>query len=232
MNSSKTPWTFVKEEGTDIEGLFMPSKFNATELANIVVAIVFIVATSGLGYKFIGLPPVVIVGGAGLIALLVWSATYLKRPVSAEIILPWFLLTVAALEIHMMEEYLTKFGPAMSRLFNITWTERSFLMVFAFIGPALYALTAIGLAWRECPYYTERERAALAWAEAVTLVTNGHVPDTIYEQTRQQFSEKELSDLTFAVATINAWNRLSIAGHTVPGTYKSLKEAGEIKTSA
>lgn len=56
------------------------------------------------------------------------------------------------------------------------------------------------------PYYTDRERAALAWTDAVTLITSGHVPDIIYEEVRPDFSEKELSDLTFAVATINAWN--------------------------
>lgn len=75
-------------------------------------------------------------------------------------------------------------------------------------------------AWRECPYYTERERAALAWTEAVTLVASGHVPDAVYEEVRRQFSERELADLTLAVAAINAWNRLSIAGRIVPGTYQ------------
>jgi AhpD family alkylhydroperoxidase len=83
----------------------------------------------------------------------------------------------------------------------------------------LYSLDA----WRECPYYSERERAALAWTEAVTLITNGHVPDDVYENARRSFSEKELSDLTLAVAAINAWNRLSIAGRTVPGTYQPPK---------
>jgi AhpD family alkylhydroperoxidase len=80
----------------------------------------------------------------------------------------------------------------------------------------LYSLDA----WRECPYYTDRERAGLAWAEAVTLLTEGHVADAVYEEVRPHFTEKELCDLTFAVATINAWNRLSIASRTVPGTYK------------
>lgn len=80
----------------------------------------------------------------------------------------------------------------------------------------LYSLDA----WRECPYYTDRERAALAWAEAVTLVHQGHVPDAVYEEVRPFFSEKELADLTLAVAAINAWNRLSIAGRLVPGTYQ------------
>lgn len=80
----------------------------------------------------------------------------------------------------------------------------------------LYSLDA----WRECPYYTERERAALAWAEAVTRVAEGHVPDAAYEEAKARFSEKELADLTLAVATINAWNRLSIAARVVPGTYQ------------
>jgi AhpD family alkylhydroperoxidase len=74
-------------------------------------------------------------------------------------------------------------------------------------------------AWRECPYYTDRERAALAWTEAVTLITNGHVPDAVYDAVRPHFSEKELADLTLAITTINAWNRLSIAGRLKPGTY-------------
>lgn len=83
----------------------------------------------------------------------------------------------------------------------------------------LYSLDA----WRECPYYTERERAALAWTEAVTLITAGHVPDAIHEQARASFTEKELADLTCAVATINAWNRLAISSRTVPGTYQPAK---------
>src|SRR6202050_1905156 len=75
-------------------------------------------------------------------------------------------------------------------------------------------------AWRECPYYTERERAALAWTEAVTLITDGHVPDTVYKEAQAHFSEKELADLTLAVAAINVWNRLAIASRTVPGIYR------------
>jgi AhpD family alkylhydroperoxidase len=83
----------------------------------------------------------------------------------------------------------------------------------------LYSLDA----WRECPYYSERERAALAWTEAVTAITDGHVPDATYEQVRAHFSEKELSDLTLAVSAINSWNRLAIASRTVPGTYRAAK---------
>jgi AhpD family alkylhydroperoxidase len=81
----------------------------------------------------------------------------------------------------------------------------------------LYSLDA----WRECPYYTVRERAALAWTEAVTLLADGHVSDAVYEQVRSHLSEKELSDLTLAVAAINAWNRLSIAARLVPGAYQA-----------
>ena len=79
----------------------------------------------------------------------------------------------------------------------------------------LYSLDA----WRECPYYTERERAALAWTEAVTLVSNGHVADAVYQEARGHFNEKQLADLTLVAATINAWNRLSIAARLKPGTY-------------
>ena len=75
-------------------------------------------------------------------------------------------------------------------------------------------------AWHEAPFYTERERAALAWAEAVTLVTEGHVPDEVYEQARGQFSEEELVNLTLAVVAINGWNRLSIAFRATPGSYQ------------
>jgi AhpD family alkylhydroperoxidase len=85
----------------------------------------------------------------------------------------------------------------------------------------LYSLDA----WRECPYYTERERAALAWAEEVTLVAEGHVPDAVYEEARRHLGERELADLTLAVAAINSWNRLSIAARLVPGTYQPVAQA-------
>src|SRR3982074_952885 len=130
---------------------------SAVRIANIALALVFVIGSAIAGYKAIGIPPVGIIGGAGFAAVIVWSRTYLKRPAPPEMILPIFLLTVAALEIHMTEEYLTKFAPAMSRLFNITWTERGFLLVFAFIGPALYALTALGL------FYRVRFAGFVAW---------------------------------------------------------------------
>lgn len=116
-----------------------------TRILSLVAASLFLALAMVTGYRNIGLPPVIIVGGSGLIALILWSRTYLRRPLDPRVILPVFLLTVAALEIHMVEEYLTGFGPAMSRLFDISWTERSFLLVFAFFGPILYSLTALGL---------------------------------------------------------------------------------------
>src|SRR3954451_11298830 len=81
----------------------------------------------------------------------------------------------------------------------------------------LYGLDA----WRESPYYSDRERAALEWAEALTHVTDGHVPDAVYDAVRGYFSDKELADLTWAVAAINAWNRVSIAFRAEAGTYKA-----------
>lgn len=75
-------------------------------------------------------------------------------------------------------------------------------------------------AWREAPFYTDRERAALAWAEAVTRIADGHAPDAVFAEARATFSEKELADLTLAIATINAWNRLSIAARLQPGSYQ------------
>lgn len=80
----------------------------------------------------------------------------------------------------------------------------------------LYALSA----WRETPFYSERERAALEWTEALTLISESHVPDAIFEAVRPHFSDKELSDLTLAVVLINGWNRFAISFRDVPGTYE------------
>ena len=74
--------------------------------------------------------------------------------------------------------------------------------------------------WRECPYCSERERAALAWTEAITLVSVDHVPDEAYELVLPHCSGKELVDLTLAIVAINGWNRLAIAFRTVPGTFQ------------
>lgn len=80
----------------------------------------------------------------------------------------------------------------------------------------LYALSA----WRETPYFTERERAALAWTEAVTQVAENHVPDDVYESALLHFDEKALVDLTLAIVAINGWNRLAVSFRKVPGTYQ------------
>lgn len=79
----------------------------------------------------------------------------------------------------------------------------------------LYGLEA----WRETPYYSARERAALDWTEALTLVSENHVPDEVYERVREQFSEDELAHLSLAIVAINGWNRLNIAARTVAGDY-------------
>ena len=79
----------------------------------------------------------------------------------------------------------------------------------------LYALSA----WRETPFYTERERAALEWTEALTLISETDVPDALYENVRKQFSESEMVALSMAIIAINGWNRLAISFRTVPGSY-------------
>jgi AhpD family alkylhydroperoxidase len=81
----------------------------------------------------------------------------------------------------------------------------------------IYALNA----WRETPFFSDRERAALEWTEAVTRVGDTQVPDAVYESVRPHFSEAELVNVTFAVVAINAWNRLAISFRAVPGSYKS-----------
>lgn len=80
----------------------------------------------------------------------------------------------------------------------------------------LYALNA----WRETPFFSDRERAALEWIEAVTLVSETHVSDEIYERASKQFSEEELINLTMVAVTINSWNRIAISFRSEPGTYK------------
>ena len=83
----------------------------------------------------------------------------------------------------------------------------------------LYGLSA----WRETPFYSERERAALAWTEEVTLLAQSSIPNEVYEQARGQFSEKELVDLTLGVIAINGWNRLAVTFRKMPGTYKAAR---------
>ena len=81
------------------------------------------------------------------------------------------------------------------------------------------------VAWRETPFYTDRERAALEWTESLTLVSQTHVPDEVYESVKQYFSEKEIVDLSILVSVINVWNRLAISTRTLPGTYKAQQAA-------
>lgn len=75
-------------------------------------------------------------------------------------------------------------------------------------------------AWREAPFYSDRERAALLWAESVTQLPPGGIPDEIYAEVRRHFDEKELVDLTVAIVAINGWNRLNVPFRTEPGTYQ------------
>lgn len=80
----------------------------------------------------------------------------------------------------------------------------------------LYAVSV----WQEAPFFSERERAALAWTEAVTEISRGHVPDSVYELAKAHFTEKELADLTMAVVAINGWNRLAVSFRAQAGTYQ------------
>lgn len=127
------------------------------KVISVIIVIAFCITASLAGYFKIGLPPVIIISGSGLVGFLFWYFTYLKEPTDPKIILPIFVVTVAALQIHIVEEYLTGFGPAMSRLFNISWTEKGFVIVFALIGPTIYTLTTLGL------YYRVRVAGFIAW---------------------------------------------------------------------
>jgi AhpD family alkylhydroperoxidase len=78
-------------------------------------------------------------------------------------------------------------------------------------------------AWRETPFFSDRERAALAWTEAITLVSETHVPDAVFEEVKKYFNEKEIIDLTIVATVINMWNRMAIATRAVPGHYRPAK---------
>ena len=80
----------------------------------------------------------------------------------------------------------------------------------------LYLLSA----WREAPVYTERERAALAWTEAVTLVSSSQVPTPVFEEARRHFTEAELVNLTWAIVVINGWNRMAVSFRSQPGDHQ------------
>jgi AhpD family alkylhydroperoxidase len=86
-------------------------------------------------------------------------------------------------------------------------------------------------AWRETPFYTEKERAALEWVEAITLVSQSHVPDEVFEQVKKQFSDKEIVDLTMIAGMINLWNRIAISMRAVPGTYQAKHAAAPATAS-
>ena len=90
----------------------------------------------------------------------------------------------------------------------------------------LYGLDA----WKEFPYYSDRERAALAWTEAVTNVHDGRVPDEVYERVRRSFTEKELANLTLAITVINSRNRINIALRTPAGNYQPAKSHAAVKS--
>ena len=83
----------------------------------------------------------------------------------------------------------------------------------------LYCLDA----WREAPFYTDRERAALAWTEANTRISEGHAPDDVFEEAHRHFTDEELSNLTIAIIAINGWNRLAIGFRAVAGGYRAGK---------
>jgi AhpD family alkylhydroperoxidase len=88
----------------------------------------------------------------------------------------------------------------------------------------LYCLSV----WRETSFYSPRERAALEWTEALTLISETHVPDEVYNAARPHFTDKELADLTLAVVLINGWNRFAIGFRDEPGTYQPRREAATV----
>jgi len=88
----------------------------------------------------------------------------------------------------------------------------------------LYGVTA----WREAPFYSERERAALAWTEALTLIAGNGVPDELFEATRKHFSEKEMVDLTLAVVAINGWNRIAVSFRPPVGSYQPARPTPQV----
>ncbi|MBC5800336.1 MAG: carboxymuconolactone decarboxylase family protein [Candidatus Eremiobacteraeota bacterium] len=92
----------------------------------------------------------------------------------------------------------------------------------------LYELAA----WRETSFYSERERAALAWTEAITRIAETHAPDDVYEGARKHFSRHEIAALTAAIAAINTWNRLAIASRTTPGTYRPAADNAAVGATA
>ena len=88
----------------------------------------------------------------------------------------------------------------------------------------IYALSA----WHEAPFFTDRERAALEWTDAVTRIADSHVPDDVYERVQRQFTEEELVSLTYAIVAINGWNRIAVALRMLPGSYEPKTSAARV----
>ncbi len=135
----------------------MKNPLTIHQKVSLFAACIFTMICPVLGYVAIGLAPVIIVGGSAVIALICWKTTYLRKPAEPDLILPLFILTVAGLQIHIVEEYIMGFAPSMSRLFGIAWSEKSFLIVFALVGPVIYTLTSLGL------YYKIPVAGFVAW---------------------------------------------------------------------
>jgi hypothetical protein len=127
---------------------FTMQNLTISQKVSLGIAIAICIIAPTFGYLKIGLAPVIIVGGSAIIGFFFWYFTYLKTPNDPKIILPIFILAVAGLQIHMVEEYFTSFGPAISRIFNVPWTEERFLLVFMMILPIIYTLTTLGLYYR------------------------------------------------------------------------------------
>jgi hypothetical protein len=126
------------------EVMYSPRAVLINQIAAVAVLVAFVTAL----WINIGLPPTVIVGGSAIIGFFFWRATNLRRAIEPRTTAILFLLTVAALHVHMFEEHAGLFGPAMSRLFDVPLPEERFMRIFVFAGPAIYYLTAIGLLLR------------------------------------------------------------------------------------
>jgi hypothetical protein len=125
----------------------MPTKMKE-RLAGTAAVAALVIGCVTFYYLGLGLVPVYVFGGPGLLAVFFWSRTYLKRPTDPAIILPGFLITAAGFEIHLIEEYLGHYGPAISRLFNIGWTDRAFVVI-CFVLAAALCLVSLGLHYRK-----------------------------------------------------------------------------------
>jgi hypothetical protein len=130
--------------GFSVERLYAPRAQAAQQVAALVILAVF----TTLITKNVGAPVAVIVGSAMLVGFFCWRATNLRRPIEPQKTAVLFLLTAAALHVHMIEEHGRLFGPAMSRLFDIPFSDSRFLLIFVFVLPIVYYLTAIGLLLR------------------------------------------------------------------------------------